>query len=340
MCTHSQKRFVRSGILLLIFSLVSIAVLPAFAQDEAPTPVIIDTDMASDDWMAILYALKNPAVSVKAITVTGTGLAYCDSGVQIALGLLALVEYGDVPVNCWTETPLEGENAFPAEWRVTMETAESLGLPEGGEAAEGDAVALFSSTLEASEEPVTVLALGPLTNVGAALEQNPALVDKIANIVIMGGAVDVEGSYVVDGNTTAEWNIYCDPHAAKLVFDSGAPITLVGLDATNEVPMTMEFLDAFTAAAATPEAKFIAQALAGNAESIESGGYFFWDPLAAAVMTDPELVTLETRGVTVIDEAGDENGRTMPDDDGAPIQVAKTPDGEAFEALFTATLNS
>jgi pyrimidine-specific ribonucleoside hydrolase len=331
----------RLGILLLTFALLGIAALPISAQSsEAPTPVIIDTDMASDDWMAILYILKNPAVSIKAITVTGTGLAYCDSGVQIALGLLALAEYSDVPVSCWTETPLAGENAFPAEWRVTMETAESLGLPEGDAAVEEDAVALFSSTLAASEEPMTVLALGPLTNVGAALDQNPALVDKIANIVIMGGAVDVEGSYVVDGNTTAEWNIYCDPTAAKLVFESGAPITLVGLDATNEAPMTMEFLDSFTAAAATPEAEFVAQAMAGNSESIESGGYFFWDPLAAAVLTNPELVTLETRGITLIDAPGDENGRTMPDNDGSEIQVATAPDAEAFKALFTATLNS
>jgi inosine-uridine nucleoside N-ribohydrolase len=81
----------------------------------------------------------------------------------------------DVPVSCWTDTPLMGENPVPAEWRTTMDTAEGLGLPEGGEAADEDAVALFTSTIEASSENVTVLALGPLTNVGAALEASPGL---------------------------------------------------------------------------------------------------------------------------------------------------------------------
>src|SRR5512139_3908061 len=88
--------------------------LPASAADARP--VIIDTDMTTDDWMAILLTLKNPEFSVKAITVTGTGWAYCDAGVQAALGLLALTNYGDVPVSCWTEKPLLGDNAPPAEW--------------------------------------------------------------------------------------------------------------------------------------------------------------------------------------------------------------------------------
>jgi inosine-uridine nucleoside N-ribohydrolase len=218
---------------------------------------------------------------------------------------------------------------------------EELGLPEGGEPDEHDAVALFTSVIQDSSEPVTVLALGPLTNVGAALEATPELVEKIAMIYVMGGAVDVDGSMVSDENTAAEWNIYCDPHAARLVFESGAPITLVPLDATNEVPVTPEFVAKLDSAKATPEAEFVAALLANNVESIAAGGYYFWDPLAAAVMSDPSLVTLTPRDVTVIDTPGaPDDGRTKPVANGSEVLVATAPDGDALEAALIAAWNA
>ena len=309
------------------------------AQD--PVPVVIDSDMISDDWMATLFVLNDPDFAVKAITVAGTGFADCDAGVQSALGLLALTDYGDVPVSCGAESPLMGDNAPPAEWRTTIETVEGLGLPDGGDPVAQDAVALFTSTIQDSPEPVTVLALGPLTNVGAALEATPALVENIEMIYVMGGAVDVDGSSVSEENTVAEWNIYCDPHAARLVFESGAPITLVPLDATNEVPVTPEFVAQLDAEKTTPEAEFVATLLANNAESIESGSYYFWDPLAAVVMSDPSLVTLTPRDVTVIDIPGaPDDGRTKPVANGSEILVATAPDGDALEAALIAAWNS
>ncbi len=234
-----------------------------------------------------------------------------------------------------------GDNAPPAEWRTTIETVDGLGLPDGGDPVEQDAVALFTSTIQDSPEPVTVLALGPLTNVGAALEATPALVENIEMIYVMGGAVDVDGSSVSEENTAAEWNMYCDPHAARLVFESGAPITLVPLDATNEVPVTPEFVAQLDAEKSTPEAEFVAALLANNAESIASGSYYFWDPLAAVVMSDPSLVTLTPRDVTVIDIPGaPDDGRTKPVANGSEILVATAPDGDALEASLIAAWNS
>jgi pyrimidine-specific ribonucleoside hydrolase len=326
--------------LFLAILCCSFGVFTAPVAAQTPRSIIIDTDMAADDWMAILYILKNPDISVEAITVTGTGFATCEAGTHVALGLLAMEGITDVPVSCWRDTPLIGENPVPPEWLTTMETAESLGLPEGGAAAEEDAVALFTSTLEASSDNLTVLALGPLTNVGAALEATPTLVEKIDMIYVMGGAVDVPGSGVSEENTTAEWNIFCDPHAARLVFESGAPITLVPLDATNETPVTMDFVARLEAEGTSPEAEFVHNVLAGNSGSIESGGYYFWDPLAAAVLTDESLVTLQPRDVTVVDTPGAENGRTKPVGNGPEIQVATAPDAAAFEDLFISRLNS
>ena len=323
---------------------ISWAIPAVSAQDAtpvaSPTPVVIDSDMISDDWMAALYLLNDPQFDVRAITVTGAGFADCEAGVRAALGILALAGHDDVPVSCGSEDPLVGNNAPPAEWMTTLETVEGLGLPQGGQPAQEDAVALFTSTIQDSPVPVTVLALGPLTNVASALEASPDLIDKIAMMYVMGGAVDVDGSFVSDANTKAEWNIFSDPHAARLVLESGVPITLVPLDATNDVPVTPEFVAKLNAEKSTPAAEFVAKLLGNNEESIASGSYFFWDPLAAVVLSKPDLVTLTPREVAVIDKPGDpEDGRTQPVTDGTTILVATAPDGAALEAALLEAWN-
>lgn len=340
----------RTALWALLLSIIAVfgPLAPVAAQDASPvavegelTPVVIDSDMTFDDWMATLFVLNHPGFEVKAITVTGTGFAYCDSGITAALGLLALAEYGDVPVSCWTETPLAGDNAPPADWRTTMDAVKIRGLDVGGEADPRDAVTLFTETVQDSDVPVTVLALGPLTNVGAALEATPDLVGQIEMMYVMGGAVDVDGSFVNETNSSAEWNIYCDPHSARLTFESGVPITLVPLDATNAMPVTSGFVERLKAEMSTPEAEFVASMLDSISESIESGGYYFWDPLAAVVMVDPSLVTLTRRNVTVVDIPGDpDDGRTKPDPNGSEILVATAPDAAAVESALIAVWNS
>lgn len=318
-----------------LFCLVLFALLigSVSAQSTEPQAVIADTDMTSDDWMAITFLLHRPEFQIQAITVTGSGFADCDAGVQVALGLLALADSGDVPVSCWKDEPWHGGDIrVPADWRTSLESVADLSLPEGGTPAEEDSVALFSETVAAATEPITVLALGPLTNLAAAFEADASLVDNIDMIYVMGGAVDVPGSGVSDENTTAEWNIYADPPAARAVFESGVPITLVPLDATNEVPVTAEYITRFTEAVQTPAAEFVAGRL--------SEGSYFWDQLAAAVMVDNALVTLTNRDVTVIDDGGPEDGRTKPVGNGPEITVATAPDVEAFQQLFIDTLNS
>jgi inosine-uridine nucleoside N-ribohydrolase len=247
---------------------------------------------------------------------------------------------GDVPVSCWRDTPLVGDNPVPAEYRTNLDAVAALNLPEGGQPSDQDAVALFTATVQASAEKVTVLAIGPLTNIAQAFNNTPSLVDNIETIYIMGGAVDVPGSSVSETNTAAEWNIYCDPLAARTVFESGVPITLIPLDATNDVPVTMDFVHQLEADQHTPEAEFIYTVLSNSADFIQSGGYYFWDPLAAGIMANPGLATLTQRDVTVIDMPGAEYGRTKPVGNGSRIQVATKPDGAAFIQYFLSTLNS
>ncbi len=324
-------------LLVLVFGVIG-----GFAAVHAanPRPVVIDSDMTTDDFMATLFLLNDPDVSVKAITVTGTGWAFCDAGVRAALGLVALTNYGDVPVSCWTDKPLLGDSPVPNDWRTTVEGIDALGLPQGGSPSDMNAVDLFTSTVQNSPEKVTVLEIGPMTNIGKAFEATPSLVDNIEMIYIMGGAVDAPGSGVSDDNKTAEWNIYLDPLAARLVFESGAPITLVPLDATNDVPVTPDFMQTLESSQNSPETQFVYKALSASTNSINAGSYYFWDPLAGAVLGDPSLVTLTDRMVDVVDTPGPEFGRTKPVGNGPHIMVATKPDGATFEQLLIDTWNS
>ncbi|HEX8698979.1 MAG TPA: nucleoside hydrolase [Myxococcaceae bacterium] len=307
-------------------------------------PVVIDTDMGTDDAMAILFTLRRPELEVKAITVTGAGLAHCEPGVRNALGLLALAQHENIPVACGRTTPLRGTHAFPEEWRQPADSLNGVPLPEPqGSASPSTAVQVLTSVLEAAEEPVTVLALGNLTNLAEAFEARPSLTGRVEQIYVMGGAVTVGGNVgdspgVNPPNPHAEWNIYVDPYAAARVVER-APVTLVPLDATNQVPVTEAFVRKLEADRTMPEADFVYRLLASDPGYVSSGTYFFWDPLAAAALAVEGLVTFETRKVTVIEEEGASSGRTQESATGHTVRVGLSADSAKFEAALLDTLN-
>jgi inosine-uridine nucleoside N-ribohydrolase len=223
--------------------------------------------------------VQHPAADVEVITVTGTGEAHCDPGVENAQGLLALAGQPNVPVTCGRETPLAGAHTFPQEWRDAVDAMMGLALPENDYSRSPEtAVDLLISRVHASPHPVALVTLGPLTNVAEALQADSTIIDNIEMIYIMGGAVDVPGNlqgpeFETD-NTTAEWNIYVDPLAASIVFESGAPVTLVSLDATSHAPVTMAFYARLAGDSSTPPADFAYRAFSTMQGFIQSGGYY------------------------------------------------------------------
>jgi inosine-uridine nucleoside N-ribohydrolase len=306
-------------------------------------PVVIDTDMAADDWLAILYLLGRSDVDVQAITVTGAGEAHCSAGTRNALNLVALAGRPEMPVACGREVPLEGDHAFPTEWRERVDDLLGLTLPENSRQASSEgAVELLTRILQGSPRKIHLIVLGPLTNVGEVLEAEPALVMNLEMITVMGGAVEVAGNVGSSSsieNEVAEWNIYVDPRAAAKVFGSGAPMTLVPLDATNHVPLTMDFYRRLERDRTTSVAEFVYRVLAAQEENVRSGRYYFWDPLAAAIATEEGLGTYREIPLEVVEEEGAESGRTVESERGFVIRVALTADRERFEALFLDALN-
>lgn len=307
-----------------------------------PRPVIIDTDMAPDDWMAILFLLQRPDIDVKAITVTGTGETHCEPGVDNALGLAALSGNPGIPVACGRESPLQGQNEFPEDWRQVADDMAGLSLPVIEPSfPDQDAVTLIAQVLEQSPQKVTVLALGPLTTLGDGLQKDPGFLTNVEMIYIMGGALNVIGNVGFSGipNHVAEWNIYIDPTAAQTVFESGVPLTLVPLDATNKVPMDVEFYRLLRDNRHTPEADFVYQVLRNRMDDLAGGMIWFWDPLAAGLLADESLGYFREGRVKIYPAPGPSSGLTRLNESGVPMRYAVSADRLRFKLEFLRALN-
>jgi purine nucleosidase len=276
-----------------------------------PLPIVIDTDPGQDDAVAILMALASPELEVLGLT-TVAGNAPLPQVTANALRLLELAKRADVPVHAGCPRPM----------LVPLRTAQHIHGESGMNGAElpapstaprpQHAVSFLIDRLRTAAEPVTLVPIGPLTNIALALIQAPDIVGKIGRIVLMGGA------FRTGGNATpaAEFNILVDPHAAAVVFDSGVPIVMVPLDASYQAITTPARLAAI-GAIATPVARAVHGMLGFyHREDIERFGVSgspLHDPLTLAYLLAPSL--FETRDVIVGVEthAGPGFGATVVD---------------------------
>jgi purine nucleosidase/pyrimidine-specific ribonucleoside hydrolase len=310
----------------------------------AQSPVIIDTDAGSDDLMAIAFLLSRKDVKIEAITVVD-GLAHVPAGAANVQRLLQLAAATDVPVYAGAEQPLERTAPFPAEWRLTSDTLPGVKLPSALRKPErGRAVDFLVSRLGDPTRPVSILALGPLTNLGDALRRAPRSVRSVTEIVIMGGAVGVRGNLDDGGffkttNTTAEWNLFHDPLAAEIVFNSGVHMRMIPLDATNKVPIDTAFLQELSRTR-TPLAEVVAQILETERPLIEQKFFFAWDPLAAVALVDPTVVTTRPMAIEVLRKPP-EQGRTKEVSGRRPnVTVALDANAAEFNRVFLRALHN
>jgi inosine-uridine nucleoside N-ribohydrolase len=305
-----------------------------------PRAVVIDTDAGPDDLMAIAFLLASPMVRVEAVCV-GTGIAHAEAGAANILGLLERAGRSEVPLYLGRAAPLSGNRQFPAEWRRQADELTGVALPRAKRRPEpSPAPDYLAARLDDAAHPVEVLALGGLTNIAEAFRIRPAAARTVRQLVIMGGAVRVQGNLAeggVAGNTTAEWNFYVDPEAARRVFASGARIRLIPLDATQRVPIDAS-LSRAVHGAGTPLAAVVAQIIDTIRQPVDSGAYFAWDPLAAAALVDPATVRFTPMAIE-IRLAPPEEGRTVVVPNRPPnVEVAMDADAARFRDLFVRTL--
>lgn len=307
---------------------------PPRSQVGRGMPVVVDTDLAVDDLVALAFLLSADSVDVLAVTVSGTGEVRCPQGLAVVRSVLATTSHDDVPVACGRDTPLEGTRAFPTGWRDAADAGWGLELdPLAGSDTTRSASELLADSLGTGG--VTVLALGPMTNLAEAFRADDDLAGRVASVVMMGGAVDVAGN--VPAQPGAEWNVYVDPTAAREVLASGAPVVMVGLDATDRLPVTGEFLELLGTNAHTDAAALVDQLVRNNPQ-LYSGDAYFWEPPAAAVVVDPATVATERVSIEVVTD-GPDSGRTVRSTDGTPLALAVRPRAARFEELLVRTLD-
>jgi inosine-uridine nucleoside N-ribohydrolase len=224
---------------LLLLSIMLTGNVPAnnpVHQKQAKRNVILDVDTSGDDLMAILYMLAQPDMDIKAITIVH-GVSDVEKGAEIVLRLLALTGRTDIPVVKGADVPMEGKNAFPAKWQPSVDRPFGLELhPHTLKPSAQNADEVISNLLKKYKGDISILALGPLTNIAEAFVKEPALAEYINGIYVSDGAVYVKGAinleYPAIKNAVAGWNLWVDAKAASVVFGSAAQITLVPLDLT------------------------------------------------------------------------------------------------------------
>jgi purine nucleosidase len=289
---------------IILFFLVILA--NASAQ-TAPRRVIIDTDPGVDDAMAILLALNSPELKVEGFTVV-PGNVNAAQGLENALKLVSLAGRCDVPVVAGAQHPLNQKLITAQYWHGKnglggVELPASKCKPDAGFGPD-----FIIEMVHKYPHEITLIAVGPLTNIALAVSKDPGIVPLVRDIVIMGGSI-TGGN--VDG--AAEANIYNDPEAAQIVFNAGWMVTMVGSDVGERTLMTRKD-EARLQASQRPESVFLGKLVDFYLTRSEKSGYqgaAMYDPLAVAVVVDPTLVTLKTMHVDVETKGEFTRGETV-----------------------------
>ena len=304
--------------------------------------VLIDTDPGTDDAIALLMVLGPPElvrVDVLGITTVG-GNASLARTTRNALAILEYAGHGDVPLARGAARPLRGVFAYAYSFHGPGALSTRLPDPQIGPHPES-AVEFLRCKLLASLQGATLIALGPLTNVAKLLRRHPEAGHQLSGLVVMGGAVGVPGNVTPH----AEFNFYSDPLAASEVLSFGVPLTLVDLGACRKASIGRNGLGPLLKAGKRGRlAGRILSSWFGRNPDRES--YDLCDPLAMAVVMEPDVVTTTPGRVEVKINRAEAMGKTTPS---APlgtglegteghVQVATDVDTERFFKLFYGTL--
>ena len=340
-----MKHYVSLSVILTLLMFVADGVA------QSPRRVIIDTDPGIDDAMAILLALNSPELRVEALTVV-PGNVEGWQGLENALKIVSLAGRCDVSVAAGAQHPLNQKLITAQFWHGKNGLA-GVELPTPKCKADSRfGPDLIVELVHKYPHEITLIPVGPLTNIALAVSKDPSIVPLVKDIVIMGGSISGGN---VDG--AAEANIYGDPEAASIVFNAGWIVTMIGSDIGERTLITRTHL-AQLKALHGPESDFIFKLADWYLTRSEKSGYAgaaMYDPLAVATVIDASLVTLKemhvdvetkgefTRGETVANRMGSNENNVLHGDhyeiEGvidlkSNARVCTASDAERFLQLF------
>ena len=275
------------------------------AWSQQRMPIIFDTDFVmppADDSMALMLALQSPEFDILGVT-TVAGNESLERATSDVLRMLEIAGRADIPVHVGADMPLVHEvSDFAVDNYGKWYSNEAPPEPPGGFAAkraeEQSAVSFIVDTVMANPGEVTIIAIGPLTNIAQAIRAEPAFAESVKQLVIMGGAVALlpEGA----GNITpnAEFNFWVDPEAARVTLRSGIPIELSPLNVSRKSALTKDWYEQMVAVS-NPLTELLRETLGRRFESDPDRVWYMYDQIAVASIIDPTLVTSERLYVDV-----------------------------------------
>ncbi|HWY55516.1 MAG TPA: nucleoside hydrolase [Terriglobales bacterium] len=270
---------------------IFLVAIPASAAKK----IIIDTDPGTDDALALMLALNSPELDVRAITVV-PGNVTAAMGLDNALRMVSLANRCDIPVAAGAQHPLF-QKLITAEFWHGKNGLANIELPASKCKVDPRfGPDLIIQLIHASPHEITLVPVGPLTNIALAVEKDPSIVPLVKEVILMGGSIS-------GGNVTAaaEANIYNDPEAAQIVFQAGWPLTMVGLEIGDKALFTHKYLDELgqTHGPINDFIVSILKFLISLSATFGSSGSPMYDPSAVAVAIDSTLVKVQEMHVEV-----------------------------------------
>jgi purine nucleosidase len=285
--------------LALIVGLLLIWLVRVTPASAAAKKIIFDTDPGTDDALALMLALNSPELDVRAITVV-PGNVTASQGLENALRMVSLANRCDIPVAGGAQHPLF-QKLITAEFWHGKNGLANIELPPSKCKVDSHfGPDLIIQMVHAAPHEITLVPVGPLTNIALAVLKDPSIVPLVKEVIIMGGSIT--GGNV---NASAEANIYNDPEAAQIVFQAGWPLTMVGLDVGDKTLFSKKYLDQLgqTHGPVNDFIYSVGKFLIALSAQFGSPGAPMYDPLAVGVAIDatlvksPEMhVDVETRG--------------------------------------------
>ena len=279
------------------------------------TCFLIDCDPGGDDALAIMMALNIPEIEMLGLTTTG-GNARLSDTTRNALRVLETVGRTDLPVFKGAARPQKGYFHYAYDIHGSTGIGVRLRSPVT-QVKQPSAQEIISESALENFGTLKIVALGPLTNLAISLNQNPNLIGAIKEIIVMGGAVEVPGN-VTD---SAEFNFYNDPISANIILNSGIPITLIGLDVTEQVFFKRNQSPWIEGSSCTAilarriiESWFLRHKTSDN--------FKLHDPLAILAAIDPTLFSYKRGRVRIETKVPQYRGRTIASYGSGPVQIA------------------
>jgi purine nucleosidase len=311
-----------------VLAALAIFLFLASTLSASPRKIIIDTDPGTDDAMAIMLALNSPELDVRAFTVV-PGNVTAEQGLDNALRMASLANRCDIAIAAGAKHPLFQKLITAEFWHGKNGLANIELAPSKCKVDSRWAPDLIIQMVHASPHEITLVPVGPLTNIALALQKDPSIVPLVKEVILMGGSIS--GGNV---NAAAEANIYNDPEAAQIVFQAGWPLTMVGLDVGDKTLFTRQRLEQLgkTHGPVNDFIYGVAKFLVELSEKFGDTGSPMYDPLAVGVAIDSAIVKAPLMHVDVETRGEFTRGETVANRHGAIERnvMHHFPDGDRY----------